>query len=226
MSKVLIADDDADIVELIAESLEEEGIDCVKAYTGDAVIERVQQSDDIGLILLDIMMPNMSGLDVCREIRNTVDMPIVFLTAKVREIDRIVGLEVGADDYLVKPFSAAELVARVKAHLRRESRKAKRNDEEEAFSFGKYKLFFKTYELKHGGELIPLSTKEFQILSYLIKNENIVLTREQIYEAIWGYNDFSDMNTVTVHIRNLRSKIEDDGKFIKTVWGVGYKFVK
>lgn len=238
MSKILIADDDVDIVELISESLEDEGFECIKINDSRKIYSVVNEQADIELIILDIMMPYLNGIEVCREIRLLTEAPIIFLTAKSRDIDKIVGLEIGADDYMVKPFSTDELVARVKAHIRREKRKVKRENElieqqKESKDlinpwrlFGEYQLNPLTFEVIKEAEKIDLSTKEFQLLNFLYENENLVLTRQQIYEGVWGYSDFGDISTVTVHIKNLRTKLTDEGKHIITVWGVGYKFVK
>lgn len=224
-SKILVADDDREIVRLISDSLEDEGYEVLPAYNGREVLEQLDGAV-VSLIILDIMMPEMDGLEVCRKIRNKVAVPIILLSAKGREIDKVVGLEVGADDYLTKPFSINELVARVKAHLRREKRSDKViKNETGIFGFDDITIHKDNYEVFKNGHKINLSTKEFQILLYLIENKNLVLSREQIYDAIWGVgSDYCDLNTVTVHIKNLRNKIDPENDYIKTVWGVGYKF--
>ena len=224
---ILVADDDREILKLISESLEDEGFYVHTASNGREVLERVS-SDQVSLFILDIMMPGMDGLEVCRSIRHQTAAPIIFLSAKSRELDKVVGLEVGADDYVTKPFSVNELVARVKAHLRRERRKRFENETApagNAICFGNVSINKETYELFVDSEKVNLSTKEFQILVYLVENKNLVLSREQIYDAIWGQSEFGDLNTVTVHIKNLRDKMDKENQYIKTVWGVGYKFV-
>lgn len=223
--KILVADDDREIVRLIGDSLEDEGYQVIPAYHGKQVLELLESSA-VSLIILDIMMPEMDGLEVCRKIRNKIGIPIILLSAKGREIDKVVGLEVGADDYLTKPFSINELVARVKAHLRREKRKDKAvKNETGVLVFDDITIHKDSYEVFKNGRKINLSTKEFQILLYLIENKNLVLSREQIYDAVWGVgSDYCDLNTVTVHIKNLRDKIDPQNEYIKTVWGVGYKF--
>lgn len=224
--KILVADDDREIVRLIGDSLEDEGYEVVTAYDGKQVLEHLDGSG-VSLIILDVMMPEMDGLEVCRRVRNEIAIPIILLSAKSREIDKVVGLEVGADDYLTKPFSVNELVARVKAHLRREKRNTKtlKNNQAATLSFGDLTIHRDKYEVYKNDAKVNLSTKEFQILLYLIENKNLVLSREQIYDAIWGVgSDYCDLNTVTVHIKNLRNKIGPDSDYIKTVWGVGYKF--
>ncbi len=222
--KILVADDDPEIVRLIGDSLEDEGYEVLSAYDGKQVLEHLDRSD-VSLIILDVMMPEMDGLEVCRRVRNEILIPIILLSAKSREIDKVVGLEVGADDYLTKPFSVNELVARVKAHLRREKRNNKAIKDETVLGFDDITIHKDKYEVFKNGRKLNLSTKEFQILLYLIENKNLVLSREQIYDAIWGVgSDYCDLNTVTVHIKNLRNKIGPDNDYIKTVWGVGYKF--
>jgi DNA-binding response OmpR family regulator len=218
---ILIADDDPDIVRLLAESFQDEGFLTIEAHNGKEAMEKALDPS-LSLILLDIMMPEMDGLDVCRKIRNVVNIPILFLSAKDRELDRIIGLEVGADDYILKPFSISELIARVRAHLRRENRYT---SAAKTIHSGSLVINKDTFEVFHQDKRIDLSTKEFQILLYLAENANRVLSREQIYNAIWGETEYGDINTVTVHIKNLRSKLEHDKHYIKTVWGIGYKFV-
>lgn len=217
---VLIADDDKEIVDLIADSLEDEGFATVKAYSGQDVLE-LTKDRSYALLLLDIMMPNGSGTEICRTIRDRVTAPIVFITAKSRDLDKVVGFEIGADDYITKPFSIDELVARVKAHIRRDHRSQARRQER---IYGNLIIDKDTYEVIKDGVKIDLSTKEFQILSYLADHHNKVLSREQIYDAVWGQSELGDMNTVTVHIKNIRNKIDPENRLIVTVWGVGYKF--
>lgn len=222
--KILVADDDREIVRLIGDSLEDEGYQVLPAYDGKQVLDHLER-EVVSLLILDIMMPEMDGLEVCQKIRNQITAPIILLSAKGREIDKVVGLEVGADDYLTKPFSVNELLARVKAHLRREKRSNKAEKREPVLSFDDITIHKDSYEVFKNGSKINLSTKEFQILLYLIENKDLVLTREQIYDAIWGVgSDYCDLNTVTVHIKNLRNKIDPQNDYIKTVWGVGYKF--
>ncbi|MBD1373004.1 response regulator transcription factor [Hazenella sp. IB182357] len=224
MEKILIADDDREIVQLVAESLEEEGFEIRRAYSGRAVVDALKEKD-LDLVLLDIMMPEIDGLEVCRQVRNELMIPIVFLSARDRELDRIIGLEVGGDDYITKPFHIQELVARVKAHLRREKRRNHQANANGPLQFQHLSIDKDTYEVWLEQEKVDLSTKEFQILVYLAENRNQVLSREQIYDAVWGRGEFGDLNTVTVHIKNLRRKIDPFNDLIKTVWGTGYKFV-
>jgi len=223
-SNILVADDDREITNLIADSLEDEGFTVTRCYSGREALELIL-TGDFSLIILDVMMPEMDGLEVCRRVRQQILVPILLLTAKGREMDRVVGFEVGADDYITKPFSINELTARVKAHLRREARTASRDIRREAvISFDDITVHPDSYEVDKNGAKIELSTKEFQVLAYLLNNHNQVLSREQIYQAVWGPGEFGDLNTVTVHIANLRKKLDPAGKYIKTVWGAGYKF--
>lgn len=223
--KILIVDDDRDIVNLIADILEEEGFITDRAYTGDTAVEKIL-GDSFDLILLDIMIPGMDGYEICRRVRDKTHSPILFLSAKSKSMNKVLGFELGADDYITKPFDNYELAARVKAHIRRNKRSESINTvESNLLRFKDIEINKNSYEVFLSGGKIDLSTREFQILKYLMENANIVLTREQIYENVWGFEDYGDINTVTVHIKKLREKLDDEGKFLKTIWGVGYKFV-
>ena len=206
MSKILIVDDDREIASLIGDSLYDEGYETLLAYDGEIALEKVSNNLDLEMIILDIMMPKVDGLEVCRKIREKVSCPIIFVSAKSRTLDTVLGLEIGADDYITKPFIVDELVARVKAHLRREKRR-------------------NSYEVYLNKELIDLSTREFQLFLYLCENAGQVLSREQIFNSVWG-SDFGDIGTVAVNIKSLRDKIDKENKYIKTIWGVGYKLIK
>ncbi|UWG95915.1 response regulator transcription factor [Dehalobacter sp. DCM] len=222
--KILIADDDHEIVNLLSDSLEDEGFEVVKAYDGKEVLRKLAETD-LSLVILDVMMPEIDGLEVCRKVRNDIAIPIIILSAKDREIDKVIGLEVGADDYITKPFSIYELVARVNAHLRRERRSSIFSSKiSNMLEIGNLSINKETFDVWVDGKKIDLSTREFQILVYLAENHNRVLSREKIYEAIWGDSTYGDINTVTVHIKNLRSKIDQHNQYIRTVWGIGYKF--
>lgn len=221
--KVLVADDDRDIVRLISDSLQEEGMETVPAYSGTEVLRKAVEPG-ISLLILDIMMPGMNGLEVCRKLRDQLGIPILFLSAKDRDLDKVVGLEVGADDYMTKPFSIDVLTAKVKAHLRREERSKEKGSGSPSYRYGELEIHPGTFEVFLGGERVECSTKEFQILSYLAAHPDQVLSREQIYDAVWGFGEFGELNTVTVHIKNLRAKLDPDNRYIVTVWGVGYKF--
>ena len=222
MERILIADDDRSIAELISDALTDEGYETEIVNDGEKALYKIEHSAGYSLILLDIMMPRMDGLEVCRRIRDTVSCPIIFVTAKNRTIDTLLGLGMGADDYISKPFVLDELVARVKAHLRRQQRTVPIS-ESTVLKSGDIEIHRDTYTAYKSGEKIPVSAREFQLLQYLMENEGKVLSRDQIFEAVWG-TEYGDAGTVAVNIKNLRDKIDIEGKYIKTVWGVGYKF--
>lgn len=225
MGYILIADDDRDIAQLIADSLEDEGYKTQIVTRGEEVLAKVNlEKQEIELILLDIMMPGKSGLAVCMQIREQVKCPIVFVSAKSSNENKVIGLEIGADDYITKPFMVAELVARVHAHLRRERRMYPgKNDKIE---LGDNIIIYKENGTVIKNEVyINLSTREFQVLSYLIEHMGQVVSRTQIFESVWG-DHYGDMNSVTMHIKSIRDKLDPENRFIKTVWGVGYKLVK
>ena len=225
MSKILIVDDDLCIAQLISDALEDEGFETVIRNDGRSAYDYISENaGNISLITLDIMMPDISGIELCRFIRNTVDCPIIFVSAKSKAVDAVLGLENGADDYIAKPFVVEEFVARVKAHLRREKR-INRETESGIIRVGDIEINTDTMTVLRGGEQIAFSTREFQLLQYLMENAGKVLTREQIFSHVWD-TEFGDIGTVAVNIKNIRGKIDPDNQYIKTVWGVGYKFVK
>lgn len=220
--RILVVDDDVAIARLVSDALEDEGYEVSVLNDGmEAYQLLTSQSGRFALIILDIMMPGMDGLELCVKIRDTVKCPIIFVTAKNRTIDTLVGLEMGGDDYVYKPFVVEELVARVRAHIRRDTRGGVSSNG--IIKIGALELRSASYEVFKDGKLIPLSTREFQLLQYLMENAERVLTREQIFNAVWGTN-YGDIGTVAVNIKNLRAKIDPDCSYIKTVWGVGYKF--
>lgn len=223
MEKILIVDDENDIAELISDILEDEGFKTDIRNDGASAISAVKENS-YNLILLDIMMPNASGTEVCASIRNITSAPIIFVTAKTQLIDKLVGFEVGADDYITKPFINEELVARVKAHLRREERGYDKKTNN-IIEIGEIKLNKESFEVFKNDEVITLSTKEFELLKYLMENAGIVLSKDQIYQNVWK-NNYGDIGTVAVNIKSLRNKLDKDEKYIKTIWGMGYKFVK
>jgi DNA-binding response OmpR family regulator len=226
--RILVVDDDKDIVNLICDILGDEGFETEKAYNGEEAYRKII-SKSFDIILLDIMMPGMDGVDVCKKVRDKVSTPIILLTAKNSNMDKVLGFEFGADDYITKPFDNYELIARVKAHLRRDRRNSDTvNDENNSIGIIKFKgieINKNSYETFLDNKMVELSSREFQILMYLMENANKVLSREQIYSNIWGFEDYGDINTVTVHIKKLREKIDAEDKYIKTIWGTGYKFV-
>ncbi len=223
MDKILIVDDENDIAELISDILEDEGYETVIANDGNTAISLVKE-EDFDLILLDVMMPDISGTEVCAAIRNLTSCPIIFVTAKTNLTSKLVGFEVGADDYITKPFINEELVARVKAHLRRDKRTLE-NKKKNTIEIGEIKLNKESFEVFKNGKPVMLSTKEFELLRYLMENAGIVLSKDQIYQSVWK-NNYGDIGTVAVNIKSLRNKLDQDEKYIKTIWGMGYKFVK
>ena len=222
MSCILVADDDPAIAELISDALEDEGFQTIRAFDGEAALCAVQTHGALALIILDIMMPKMDGLEVCRRIRDTCRCPILFVTAKGRTLDTLVGREMGADDYITKPFVVDELVARVKAHLRREERSHATDGD--VYVIGELTLCRSSYEVIMRGERAQLSTREFELLCFLCENAGRVLSKEEIFSGVWG-GEYGDVGTVAVHIKNLRDKLHLGNDYIKTVWGVGYKLV-
>lgn len=228
MRKVLVIDDEESIRELIRFNLEMAGFSVELAADGQEGLDKLD--DSIDLVILDLMLPVLDGLAVCREIRSHPefkDLPIIMLTARGEEIDRVLGLEMGADDYLTKPFSPRELIARIKAILRRVgNNKSLQNEEEEAdkITWGELELNTASHEVRKRGQLIDLTPKEFDLLKLFLLNKGKVLTRELLLEKIWGYEYDGDTRTVDVHIRRLRQKIGEE--YITTVRGVGYKIVE
>ncbi len=224
MGKILIVDDDIAIARLISDALEDEGFETEVMYDGKNVYSYVaKNSSDISLITLDIMMPEISGIELCRSIRSIVGCPIIFLSAKSKTVDTVLGLEIG-DDYIAKPFVVEEFVARVKAHLRREQRNIQ-NPQKDIIKVGDIEIDTGSYVVRKCGRVISFSTREFQLLQYLMENAGKVLTREQIFGHVWD-TEFGDIGTVAVNIKSIRDKIDPENEYIKTVWGVGYKFVK
>lgn len=222
MARILIVDDEQDIAELISDVLTDEGFETVIKNDGYAAIEAVKENS-FDLILLDIMMPNLSGTETCNKIRDIVSCPIIFVTAKNQTLDKLLGFEIGADDYITKPFVIEELVARVKAHIRREKRL---NDSPpNIIKIGNIEINKESYEVKKNNQPVMLSTKEFELLTYLMSNAGVVLSKEQIYNSVWK-TEYGDIGTVAVNIKSLRKKLDPEEKYIITIWGLGYKFVK
>ncbi|MDR2464815.1 MAG: response regulator YycF [Streptococcaceae bacterium] len=225
MKKILVVDDEKPISDIVKFNLEKEGYQVVTAFDGEEALEKVE-SESPDLILLDLMLPKKDGLEVAREIRKTLDTPIIMVSAKDSEIDKVLGLELGADDYVTKPFSNRELVARVKANLRRNT--APRADEVEKvedLAIGELMIHPNAYIISKRGEKIELTHREFELIYYLTKHLGQVMTREHLLEKVWGYDYFGDVRTVDVTVRRLREKIEDTpGKpiYLVTRRGVGY----
>lgn len=228
--KILIVDDDENIAELISLYLIKECFDTEIALNGEEALDKFK-SYQPQLILLDIMLPGIDGYDVCREIRKSSNVPIIMLSAKGEVFDKVLGLKIGADDYMVKPFDSNELVARVQAILRRVSQSEegqKANGQEEQGEYVKYEglvVNLTSYSVVYNGEPIEMPPKELELLYFLANNPNQVFTREQLLDKIWGYDYIGDTRTVDVHVKRVREKIKDGLNWsIATVWGIGYKF--
>jgi DNA-binding response OmpR family regulator len=224
---ILIVDDEPTIVEVVGLYLQREGYRVVTAADGAAALSLVEQQRP-DLVVLDLMLPGLSGLEVTKRLRAGGELPIIMLTARGEEADRVVGLELGADDYVTKPFSARELVARVKAVLRRSHPEVAPTDlaASSALAIGGLRLDASARTVSLDGQPINLTVREFDLLQFLMRHPDQVFTREQLLDQVWGYTFASDMGTVTVHIRRLREKIERDPAnpvFLQTIWGVGYK---
>ncbi len=221
--KILIVDDDSNICELLRLYLEKDGFQTIVVNDGASAIE-TEASAKPDLILLDIMLPEMDGWQVCREIRKTSSVPIIMLTAKSETFDKVLGLELGADDYVSKPFDTKEVVARVKAVLRRTSPEEASKVKE--VSFDKLRINLTNYELIVNGEAVDTPPKELELIYHLASNPNRVYTRDQLLDEVWGFDYYGDSRTVDVHVKRLREKLEGVSSdwMLKTVWGVGYKF--
>jgi len=225
MSSVLVVEDEQSLREPLVYILQREGFDVFEAADGPSALVQWQNNSP-DLILLDLMLPGMSGVDVCREIRTRSSVPIIMVTAKDSEVDKVVGLEIGADDYVVKPYSTRELLARIKAVLRRGAA-PESNETRSVLEAGPVRLDTERHAVTVNGEPVTLPLKEFELLEYLMDNTNRVLTRGQIIDRVWGSNYYGDTKTLDVHVKRIRSKIEPDPanpKLIVTVRGLGYKF--
>ena len=222
--KILIVDDDENICELLRLYLEKDGFETIVANDGEQAVEYASKySPD--LILLDIMLPKLDGWQVCREIRKTSETPIIMLTAKGETFDKILGLELGADDYVSKPFDAKEVIARIKAVLRR-SHESDKSSQVNEVRYDKLRINLTNYELVVNGVKIDTPPKELELIYHLASNPNRVYTRDQLLDEVWGFDYYGDSRTVDVHVKRLREKLENvsDEWCLKTVWGVGYKF--
>ena len=221
--KILVVDDDLNICELLRLYLTKDGYNVVVANDGQSAVSMFQEENP-ALVLLDIMLPKLDGWQVCREIRKFSETPIIMLTAKGEVFDRVLGLELGADDYVVKPFDTKEIVARIKAVLRRSA--ATTVEEIKEVHYDKLSINLTNYELKVAGVQIDTPPKEMELIFHLAKNPNRVFTRDQLLDEVWGYDYYGDSRTVDVHVKRLREKLEgaSDKWELRTVWGVGYKF--
>lgn len=225
--KILVVDDEKNICELLRLYLEKEGYTVVTAYDGEEAVETFKKENP-DLMILDIMLPKMDGWQVCREVRKNSEVPIIMLTAKGETFDKVLGLELGADDYMVKPFDTKEIVARIKAVLRRTVNKnpntAKVDSKE--IKYDNIEISLTNYSLKIKGKSVDIPPKELELVFFLASNPNRVFTRDQLLDEVWGFDYYGDSRTVDVHVKRLREKLEgvSDKWSLKTVWGVGYKF--
>ncbi|MGE6376460.1 response regulator transcription factor [Peribacillus muralis] len=226
MKKILLIEDDVSIAELQRDYLEIDDFIVNIQHTGDAGLQQALQKN-YDLIILDIMLPGVNGFEICKQIRAAKDIPILIVSAKKEDIDKIRGLGLGADDYITKPFSPSELVARVKAHLARYDRLAGNQSKMNTVFVHGISIDKASRKVHIHGDEVPFTTKEFDLLLFLVMHPNQVLSKEQLYESNWGMESAADVSTVTVHIRKLREKIERDPahpKYLETVWGAGYRF--
>ncbi len=226
MSRILVIEDEKPISDIIKFNLEKEGFEVVPVYDGIEGLS-LATSVDFDLILLDIMLPGMDGFEICKKIRESSNVPIIMATAKSEEVDKVLGLEFGADDYITKPFSIRELTARIKANLRRNAMPNINNNNKNLIQSGNLTIDMLKYEATKDGEVLPLTVREFDLLKYLATQKGQVFSREKLLESVWGYEYYGDMRTVDVTVRRLREKLEDDSakpEFIMTRRGVGYYF--
>lgn len=226
-NRVLIAEDEKPISDIIKFNLEKEGYEIITAYDGEDALKKAL-NEQLELIILDIMLPSMDGFEICKRVREKSSVPIIMVTAKEEEVDKILGLELGADDYITKPFSIRELVARVKANVRRQEMNINADQQEKEIIKNKdLSIDLKKYEVKKGSTSIDLTVREFELLKFLAKQKDQVFSREQLLERVWGYEYYGDIRTVDVTVRRLREKVEDDSSnptYIMTKRGVGYYF--
>jgi len=217
--KILVVDDESRMRKLVRDFLVKNNFDVVEAENGEEAIDKFFADKDISLVVLDVMMPKMDGWEVCREIRNYSKVPIIMLTAKSDERDELKGFELGVDEYISKPFSPKILVARIDAILRRTN-----SADDAHIEIGGVVIDKSAHEVKIDGKTIDLSLKEFELLTYFISNKGVALSREKILNNVWNYDYFGDARTIDTHVKKLRSKMGEKGDYIKTIWGMGYKF--
>ncbi len=221
MQRILVVDDEDGIRDILRQYLEFEGFACVEAADGEAAVS-MMKNDPVDLILMDIMMPVCDGITALRRIREFSDVPVILLTAKGEEYDKVFGFDLGADDYVVKPFSPREVMSRVKAVLKRTSRTEPEDDS--VYRFRTLEVNQKSYVVRIDGQKVDMTPKEFELLNFLIQNKNTVITRDTILNKIWGYDFYGDSRTVDTHIKMLRASLGEYRDLIKTIWGVGYKY--
>ena len=218
--KILVVDDEASMRKLVKDFLTKKNFQVLEAGNGEEAMDIFYEEKDIALIILDVMMPKMDGWEVCREIRKNSKVPIIMLTARSDERDELLGFDLGVDEYISKPFSPKILVARVEAILRRTGQ----NNPEDVISAGGIVIDKAAHLATVDGKPMELSFKEFELLTYFLENQGIALSREKILNSVWNYDYFGDARTIDTHVKKLRSKMGDKGEYIKTVWGMGYKF--
>jgi DNA-binding response OmpR family regulator len=224
MATVLVVDDEPIVRDVVVRYLRRDGFETREAATGDEARKILEADESPELVVLDVMLPGTDGLELCRWIRSRSELPVIMLTARGEETDRIVGLELGADDYVTKPFSPRELAVRVRTVLRRSRTTA---DHIEQVSFGSFVVDAASREVRRSDELLRLTVKEFDLLWFLVSHPRRVFSRDQLMDRVWGYTTTVDTGTVTVHMRRLREKIEEDPsrpRYLETVWGIGYRF--
>lgn len=218
--KILVVDDESRMRKLVRDFLEREGFLVLEADDGIQAMEIFYENKDIAMLILDVMMPKMDGWQVCREVRQTSKVPIIMLTARSEERDELQGFELGVDEYISKPFSPKILVARVEAILRRSNVL----NADEVADAGGIVIDKAAHQVTIDGEVVDLSYKEFELLSYFVENQGIALSREKILNNVWNYDYFGDARTIDTHVKKLRSKMGEKGNYIRTIWGMGYKF--
>ena len=218
--KILVVDDEGRMRKLVKDFLERQGYRVIEAKDGLEAMERFYEDKEIALLILDVMMPNMDGWQVCREVRQSSKVPIIMLTARSEERDELQGFELGVDEYISKPFSPKILVARVEAIIRRSNVL----NADEVADAGGIVIDKAAHQVTIDGEVVDLSYKEFELLSYFVENQGIALSREKILNNVWNYDYFGDARTIDTHVKKLRSKMGEKGNYIRTIWGMGYKF--
>ncbi len=218
--KILVVDDESRMRKLVKDFLVKNGYSVMEASNGEEAVDIFMSNNDISLIIMDVMMPKLDGYQASAEIRKMSNVPIIMLTAKSNEIDELKGFEIGVDEYITKPFSPKILVARVGAVLKRSIA----TDEEQIISVGGIKMDIAAHQVFVDEELVELSYKEFELLNYFLINQGVALSREKILNNVWNYDYFGDARTIDTHVKKLRSKLGDKGEYIKTIWGMGYKF--
>ena len=219
--KILVVDDESRMRKLVRDFLVRKDYDVLEAGDGEEALDIFYKDKEVALIILDVMMPKMNGWEVVREVRENSKVPIIMLTAKGDESDELMGFDLGVDEYIAKPFSPKILVARVEAILRRTGRS---ESEETLLEMGGIVLDKSAHQVTIGGKPVELSYKEFELLNYFMENAGIALSRERILDAVWNYDYFGDARTIDTHVKKLRSKMGEKGDYIKTIWGIGYKF--